>query len=181
MSLYELAREIREVESYLDVLELEHPEEVANGNAEIAVVKALEAIKTDAALEIAGLVKWRENLLAEAEALDAEIALLRAKRDAKKKRAEGVKAFIAQFLKATNQTKVNAGIRSLFFRKGATSVLVDESQVESWTPAFFDEAVERKAIIARYDVKVSELKKMPGYLDQPGVIEQTGEDSLVIR
>ncbi len=112
-------------------------EEAPESDMSIALSGDINAIALKAEDKVAGLVRWRENLLAEAEALDNEMSRLKGKRDAKKRAAEGIKRFLGDLLRVLKQPKFNAGVRSLHFRKGSTSVVVDETQVESWSPEFF--------------------------------------------
>lgn len=173
-TLYELSKEMQEIAHDIEQLEVDEREQSQLPNL-------LLFVQQDAEAHVSQLVKWRENLLAEAEALDTEAKILKEKRDAKKKKAEGIKEFIAQFLVSVKKTKFNAGIRSLHFRKGSVSTLCDEAEIENWSPEFFDSAIALGAVVQRYEVKVSILKNMPGYLEQPGVVERVGDESLVIK
>lgn len=156
-------------------------EEVPEAQASIALSGDVNAVAMKHEDKVRALVYWRENILAEAEILDAEANRLKAKRDAKRRAADGIKRFVADFMRVMNLSKFSTDVRSLHFRKGSTSVFVDESQVESWAPDFFDAAVKCGALVPRYEVKVSLLKTLPGYLEQPGVEQRTGEETLVIK
>lgn len=175
-NLYELAKEWREAEAEIDEIEA-----TDTSTTESKLWELMKTIEMEAAVKVASIVKWMQNDAANAETLEREIAVLTAKKCSLRKREESKRKFLAEFMKSVGMTKFDAGIRKLSFQKGRVSLVVDESKVHDWAPDFYDAAINAGAIVERVEVKKTELKKLDGYLKQPGVLEVVGEDSLVIR
>jgi len=182
-TLYDLSPEIERVSDQLE--EAEHDAEQSagslNGHTAETLTSLLHLVDVPDEEKLSNLVRWRESLIAEVDALKAEEAKLRDRRKVRERKADAIKTWIVDFMTVRKLEKVRANVRTLSFRKPSKSVCVDISQIENWPSEFYDRAVKAGAIVPTYEVKVSILKTLEGYDKQVGVREETGESTLVIR
>lgn len=177
-TLYHLAAEYNQIDHQLDLLE-ENAE-----SAEIlssALWDMLKIVEEDTDRKVASIVRWRENEIARAEALDVEIKTLKVKKKAAQNKADSLTRFLGDFMNTVGAKKWDAGIRKLSFRKPSKSLDVDPSQIDNWPAEIYDAAIESGAVRLCYEVRKTQVKDLPGYLALPGVREVEGERSLVVR
>ena len=178
MNLYELSKDFRRIENMLD----EAQEEGAEG-AEALLLQIRGMIETDSEETAAQVVRSIRNDEAVADAIDDEIKRLKAKKAARENRIEAKRRYLRDFLKSVGKTKLDALIAKVSLRAGSTSLVVDETKIQSWPKDLYHAALETGAvqIIESYKVSKTALKNIPGYDTLPGVTEVVGEESITIR
>lgn len=123
-SLYHYTAEFLEVKAGLEALDL---------NAE-DFSDVLESYEDNIAAKMENVIKYQKELLALASVQVAEAKLLTEAAKAKEVKAEALRVYMDQTMKAIGSTSLQAGAYSLGYKKGSESTVVDESSLpkEYW-------------------------------------------------
>jgi len=170
-SFYELSKELCALEARADSEDIEETEFLA----------ALNAISLEAEQKCSAIGGWMHSLDAIVEARKSEIRRLQDMNKHAENLKERLKNYVLQWLQRTDQQSLKTPLASFSRRKPSTRLVVDEEKVLDWSAEFFERAEKAGAVRVRYEVNKSELRRVNGFLDQPGVAEIEGDESLVVR
>lgn len=178
MNLYDLSHEYRAIERQLD-----DAQDQGNVDLQELLKTQLELVEMGTDDRLNQAIRWIENDEKRAAVLDAEIGRLKEKVASCENRVKNLRGYVFGFMKSIGMDKFKGVLRTLSVRKGSKSLAVDDSKIMEWPKEKFDAALECGAlkIIESFKVDKNLLKTVPGYLELPGVVESTGEDSLQIR
>ena len=123
-SLYEINRR------YLDVLERLYAEtDEMTGEVPEDVLLELSEIQDERKTKLDNIGAYVKNLEAEAAAIKAEMEKLKERMDAKVKKANRLREYIASDLLAHDETKMETARNAFSFRKSTVVFIPDESKI----------------------------------------------------
>jgi hypothetical protein len=170
-SLYQLTDAFATVVSYLENLEAE-----TELDPQI-IQDTLESYQAPIEEKVENIIKYIKSLeaLADAKKLEAKRLSDAASKDLKK--AESLKAYMADNLKKAGITKLQAGVFSLGWRKGTEVVQIDETKTPSVDEAPHLYLYQEPKFIGKADLKnlIKDGKEIPG------VQIVRNPDSLVVK
>lgn len=127
MRLYEISNE------YLSLLEA-----IENGEIpEECIADTLEAVKGEIDIKADNIACMLKNLIAEEEAINAEIVKLRARKEAKHRQCESLREYLSNILQGLGIYKIETARNAISFRK-SEAVETDEGFIE-WARANRDD------------------------------------------
>lgn len=171
MNLYELSKEVALIEDEFDASESPDP----------GLLDRLDEIYPVAEQKFVACNHWLRNTEAYVDALDIEIKRLQARKKSLQNKTKFIRTFILRCMQLLSVDKFKTPEFTFSRTKPRASLEVDESRTWEWTPEFMEAAKRAGAIEEKIVINKTNLKLVPGYLDQPGVCEVLGEEGLTIR
>lgn len=125
-SLYHYTKEFLEVKAELDNMDLD----------DLAYAGTLESFEANIADKMENVIKYQKELLGLAAIQKAEAALLIEAAKKKEAKAEALRVYMDNSMKAMNAKTLQAGAFSLGYKKGSEIVEIDESKLPKkyWVP-----------------------------------------------
>lgn len=172
MNLYELSKEVVAIEEEFDA---------AEGDQALAVLDRFEQLYPVLEERFVACHRVIRNAESYSEALAGEIKRLQARKKSFDGKVASIRGWILRCMQAAGIDKLKHPEVTISRTKPRASLEVDESQAWQWSPEFMAAAKAAGAIEEKIVINKTNLKLVPGYLDQPGVREVLGEEGLTIR
>ncbi len=118
-TLYEISDAYREVMLRLEGADDGHGDGASDGEIPAGLEADLDAIGDALETKVDAVCKYRASLVAHAEAVDAEVKRLTAKRDALTRRAEWLKGYVFTAMMATGSKKLETPLFKLAIQRNS--------------------------------------------------------------
>ncbi len=171
MNLYKISTVIADITDRWDSSESPDP----------ALLDEISAVHPEFDDRMNSCNRWLRNLEAESEALKAESQRLAVRKKAIDNQIGWLRSYILKCMKIVGRDKVKTPEFTFSVIKPRSRLEVDESEAWRWSPEFMEAAKAAGAIEEKIVINKTNLKLVPGYLQQPGVSEVLGEEGLQIR
>lgn len=172
--LYDISNFNFDFEEADEAVEAESSVDVLNAKAQ----QLFEVLQGDFVSRAPGLVKSIRNLESETEALEAEIARLRARKAGLDRKVEVRRNILKFGLLQTGLKKIDCQIATVSIKATPSTLKVDDSRAWEWPEAIFNKCCEQTV-----RVKKTALKELPEAeaLALPGVEKVEGGQTIQIR
>lgn len=175
---YELIAEYQAIDSRLDELALDGLLDEGS-TLENHLTAMLDATEAQIEQKFENILRYERNLAIEEEAIEAEIARLKARRDTAKNKRSGLRSYLHACMKQLGEKKIKTPIASATRRPGVERIEVDEAQAWNWPEEVFNACCKQTLTVSKTALK--EFKDRFEELKLPGVAVVTGDESLMIR
>lgn len=156
MKLYEIANDFQTLfDSLEEMTEDTELTDEERENLETAWFDTLEGIEAEFADKAENVAAYIKLIKSQADILEAEEKALKARKEQKRKQAEGLKRYLIEGMKKVNLTKIDLPMAKLSIRNNAeTAVFEDEKAFIEWAKVNKNELLRYKEPeICKTDVK----------------------------